>query len=219
MNARILCVESSPDERAMIAEVLHQYDVTCAASAHEAARTIERGAFDLYILDYRPSDSSGVRLCRDIRERDPRVPIVFCSAAARSEDRADAMSAGASAFLLKPIDTAELLRKVRVYTELVDLEGRRAKLAEEHAVNDELRESAERLRSATALARERASGAIEKMARARAFRAFVENGGTRANFDRWWPQVFRERFEAAWPSDAIGMRATPADEGERRAGR
>jgi hypothetical protein len=38
-------------------------------------------------------------------------------------------------------------------------------------------------------AREIAAASIQRSARAKAMKAFIESGGTLANFERWWPQL------------------------------
>ena len=65
---------------------------------------------------------------------------------------ARAISAGATAYVLKPIDPAELKRKVRVLVELIELERKRARLTEQQR----LRERADRLTMSPAVAREAA---------------------------------------------------------------
>jgi hypothetical protein len=44
-------------------------------------------------------------------------------------------------------------------------------------------------------AKERAAQAIERTARAKAMKAFVEAGGALAYFQRWWPESFAQVAE------------------------
>ena len=49
-------------------------------------------------------------------------------------------------------------------------------------------------------AKERAAQAIERTARAKAMKAFVEAGGALAHFERWWPQSFALAAEPVIPA-------------------
>src|SRR5262249_36227928 len=133
---------------------------------------------------------SGAQLCREVRKLDPNGPVFFCMASDRDEDHKRAERAGGSACLMKPLDPAQLRAQMTVWMELADVESIRAKLEEERAVQDEIVRRTQAVMARIAEARGNAVAAIERAARAKAYKAFIESGGTRANFDRWWPQVF-----------------------------
>jgi DNA-binding response OmpR family regulator len=187
----LLCVENDPETRALLAEMLSEYRIVFARNAFEALKEVNAGAFDAYLLDYWLPDWSGPQLCREIRKLDPHAPIVFCTAAARDEDRARGLNAGANAYLAKPVDPKELRSKVRAFVTLADLESLHAKIAEERAIQDELERRAAHLRERAAAAQRLSAAAFERIARVKAYKAFLEGRGTRAHFDRWWPQVFQ----------------------------
>jgi two-component system OmpR family response regulator len=84
------------------------YDVPVARTCADALKLAEAEGFDLYLLDHRLPDGSGIELCREIRAFDSRTPILFCSAAAREADRQAALAAGAQGYLIKPISLEEL---------------------------------------------------------------------------------------------------------------
>jgi hypothetical protein len=58
--------------------------------------------------------------------------------------------------------------------------------AEQQAIHDSLVDQAQRAKLASAQAREKADAARSSMLRAKAYRAFREAGGNRANFERMW---------------------------------
>jgi len=64
--------------------------------------------FDLYILDNRLPDSTGVGLLVSLREFDPHTPVLFYSGDGLEDDRRKALDAGAVAYLIKPTDPREL---------------------------------------------------------------------------------------------------------------
>ena len=185
----VLCVDSNPSSHHIIAELLSTYETLPARNAFEALRAVNSKTFDLYVLDYWLPDLPGVQLCREIRKVDPQGPIFFCSAALRDEDRKRALRAGASAYLAKPIDPPQFMRQARIALEITDLQSVRAKVDEERAVQDELVRLSEIAKARTLIALEAAGESMKRTARAKALKAFVESGGTRANFERWWPQL------------------------------
>jgi len=108
-KARILCVEDNRDSREMIATLLRQsnedYQVTAVETAAEALALNGRSDYDLYILDIWLPGMDGVELCRRLRERGVKTPIMFFSAmGVQIKDRDYVLAAGADEFLVKSID-------------------------------------------------------------------------------------------------------------------
>lgn len=79
------------------------------------------GGVDLVVLDLMLPGMSGYEICRSIRGRDPRVPILVLSARTLSEDRAHAFDCGTDQYMSKPFALPELLSRVR---NLLDRERR-----------------------------------------------------------------------------------------------
>ncbi len=88
------------------------YDTASAPRPAEALETAGREHFDLYILDTRFGEESGIDLCRTLRAAHHGTPVVFYSGAAFDSDREAALRAGACAYVTKP-GTEELLSVVR----------------------------------------------------------------------------------------------------------
>ena len=111
---RILCVEDDEDSCFMLKALFETwgYEVTTAGGVEAALRLIRPQSFDLFILDNRFADGSGVDLCRRIRAADPQTPIVFYSGAALEADRERGLGAGAQAYVIKP-DIDGLLAAVK----------------------------------------------------------------------------------------------------------
>ena len=83
-KCRVLYVDDNEDTRRLIELLLTQsgYEVKTAGSAVEALSTARRERFEIYVLDNRMSDMSGVELLRRLRAFDRATPVVFYSAAA-----------------------------------------------------------------------------------------------------------------------------------------
>lgn len=104
LKRRILCVEDDPDTCQLLSVMLGRadYEITCVRTVTEGVSLSRSGLFDLYLIDQRFADGTGVELCEKIRLSDPHTPVVFFSALARESDRNEAMAAGATAYLIKP---------------------------------------------------------------------------------------------------------------------
>jgi DNA-binding response OmpR family regulator len=87
---------------------LSGYEVATEQTIAGGLRSAKNRSFDLYLLDHRLSDGTGLELCRRIRAFDPHTPILFYSGASREVNRHLALSAGAQAFLVKPEDLEQL---------------------------------------------------------------------------------------------------------------
>ncbi|MBC7901168.1 MAG: response regulator [Saprospiraceae bacterium] len=119
---RILCVEDDEDSCEMLNVLLSladdSYSVTGVHDAERAMELIAIESFDLYVVDIWLPKIDGLELSRWIRRTGSVKPIVFFTAIAKDSDRANAMNAGADAFLIKPNDLDRLVPTVeRLLTE------------------------------------------------------------------------------------------------------
>ena len=186
---KVLVVDDDPDFRALLEEILSDRTLVFAANAFEAIKHVNSASFHAYVLDYWLPDWSGPALCREIRKSDPHAPVVFCTSAARDHDQARAMRAGASAYICKPVDPATLRSKLGAFISLSEVESLRAKAELERAVQDELDRRLAAV-ARTEQAKALAASSIERTARSKAYKAFIDARGTRVYFESWWPQLF-----------------------------
>jgi DNA-binding response OmpR family regulator len=186
----VLCVDSDPETRELMESVLPNCQISFAGNAYEALREVNARPHHAYLLEYWLPDWSGPSLCREIRKVDPHAPIVFCSSAAREQDRARGMRAGADAYLCKPVQPDELRGKLKALVTLSELESLRARVDEEQAVLQELKRRRDDAMSRVEHARRLETASLERTARSRAYKAFLAARGTRMHFENWWPQVF-----------------------------
>lgn len=104
----ILYADDNEDACLMLSTLLgfSDIEVLLARSIREAFQTAQNKHFDLYLLDSRFPDGSGLDLCQQLREFNPQTPIVFYSGDAYETDRQKGLAAGANAYLVKPnVDT------------------------------------------------------------------------------------------------------------------
>src|SRR6266850_1428428 len=109
----ILCVYDHEDTPEMLRLLLSEsdYEVQPAYNVEEAMQLARTHEFDLYVLDKRLPDGSGMELCTMLNERTPGVPCIFYSGDAYEVHRLEAMAAGADAYVPKP-DVEALIETV-----------------------------------------------------------------------------------------------------------
>jgi DNA-binding response OmpR family regulator len=114
---QILYVDGDLDSREILKLMLQQadenYEITVVEMAEDAVELISKRSFDLYIFDQPWRTQSGIDLCRFVREKDAKTPILVFSVMSRDGDREKAMRAGATAYLIKADDTDRLVQQVQ----------------------------------------------------------------------------------------------------------
>ena len=83
------------------------------SSAEELLHRDSLPSIGCLILDWRMTGMDGFQLQRCLRANGWRIPIIFLTAHRSDEGRAQALNAGATAFLNKPVDADVLLDAVR----------------------------------------------------------------------------------------------------------
>jgi DNA-binding response OmpR family regulator len=78
------------------------YEVDTASTMEHACRLAAQKEFDLFVLDRRLPDATGLELCERLQQISPGVPCIFYSGDAYELHRKDAMAAGAAAYVAKP---------------------------------------------------------------------------------------------------------------------
>jgi DNA-binding response OmpR family regulator len=87
--------------------------VDSAADGRTALKQIEAIAYDLVVLDWMLPGQDGVAVCRELRSRGSRVPILMLTARAEVGERILGLDAGADDYLSKPFDLGELMARAR----------------------------------------------------------------------------------------------------------
>jgi signal transduction histidine kinase len=114
-SGKILVVDDNDAGRYVKQHILAQagYDVSVAGSGLDTLRAVISIKPDIILLDVHLPDTSGVEVCRKIRDDRINVAILMTSAAfTEPADRAIALTGGADSYLIEPIDPNELLAAV-----------------------------------------------------------------------------------------------------------
>ncbi|MFI6261837.1 response regulator [Micromonospora sp. NPDC051006] len=114
---RILVVDDEPQIlRALRINLrARRYDVEVADTGAGALRAAASHPPDLVVLDLGLPDMDGVEVIRGLRGW-TTVPIIVLSGRAGSEDKVDALDAGADDYVTKPFGVEELLARIRAVT-------------------------------------------------------------------------------------------------------
>jgi len=112
---RILIVEDEHKISTYLKRGLEEqgYAVDAAFTGSEALDWVQAAPYDLIILDIMLPEIDGITLCRELRARDMRMPILMLTARDAVEDRVTGLDAGADDYLIKPFAFNELLARVR----------------------------------------------------------------------------------------------------------
>jgi two-component system CheB/CheR fusion protein len=104
VKCRVLIIDDHEDTAEMLKILLGEedYEVTTAATIQQALSLAATKEFDIYVLDKRLPDGSGVELCTKLNQVTPGVPCIFYSGDAYEIHRVEAMAAGADAYVAKP---------------------------------------------------------------------------------------------------------------------
>lgn len=114
MKAKILIAEDDSNIRLGLVATLESegYVVTAAVDGAQALKVFPQGKFDLVILDVMMPKASGYDVCRELRGRHSRVPVIFLTAKGEEIDKVVGLKLGADDYVTKPFGVHELLARV-----------------------------------------------------------------------------------------------------------
>jgi DNA-binding response OmpR family regulator len=112
---RVLVVEDERTIATYVKRGLEEqgYAVDLAFSGTEALEWAEAAPFDLVVLDIMLPELNGLEVCRELRARGQRMPILMLTARDSIDDRVSGLDSGADDYLVKPFAVKELLARLR----------------------------------------------------------------------------------------------------------
>jgi DNA-binding response OmpR family regulator len=126
MKAKILIAEDDTNIRLGLTATLESegYAVAAASDGVQALRLFAQEKFALVILDVMMPKKSGYDVCRELRARDERVPVLFLTAKGEEIDKVVGLKLGADDYMAKPFGVHELLARVEALLRRSRLSGR-----------------------------------------------------------------------------------------------
>jgi DNA-binding response OmpR family regulator len=114
MIAKILIAEDDANIRQGLVATLESegYAVTVASDGAQALKLYPQEKFDLVVLDVMMPKASGYDVCRELRARGARVPVVFLTAKGEEVDKVVGLKLGADDYITKPFGVHELLARI-----------------------------------------------------------------------------------------------------------
>jgi CheY-like chemotaxis protein len=119
-HLRVLVVEDNQVNQLLVTTILAKAGMRAevAANGVEAVQAVHQRNFDVILMDMQMPEMDGLEATRRIRQlgaMGKAVPIIAMTANAMQEDRRRCLEAGMNDFVAKPIDSAELLRKIAAH--------------------------------------------------------------------------------------------------------
>jgi two-component system alkaline phosphatase synthesis response regulator PhoP len=114
MSRRILLVEDEPGLLMTLTDrlVSEGYTVETATDGEAGLSRALAENFDLILLDVGLPRKNGFDVCRDLRQRGARVPILMLTARGQVVDKVVGLKIGADDYLTKPFEMMELLARI-----------------------------------------------------------------------------------------------------------
>lgn len=114
MTGHILVVDDSGFARRTLRQILEAagHSVDEAANGNDALERYFLKRPNLVLLDIVMEGMSGLEVLPRIKEMDPDARVVVASADVQSSTRAEAQAGGATGFINKPFDRAQVLETV-----------------------------------------------------------------------------------------------------------
>ncbi|MEO1180492.1 MAG: response regulator, partial [Cyanobacteria bacterium J06636_28] len=108
VSLRVLVADDNPVNQRVAQHMLHLlgHVSDTVASGGEALAAVEKGAYDVVLMDMRMPNMSGVEATRRIRQLGQKISqpwIIAMTANASSEDRVRCLKVGMNDYLSKPI--------------------------------------------------------------------------------------------------------------------
>jgi DNA-binding response OmpR family regulator len=113
--SRLLVVDDEPNIALALELDLTQegYTVTVATTGEAALALAGKGDYDLVLLDVMLPGKDGFEVCRELRRRGVRTPILMLTAMTQEAEKVMGLELGADDYLTKPFSPRELRARVK----------------------------------------------------------------------------------------------------------
>lgn len=119
--SRILIVDDEPDMRLAVRNVLRLrgYEIQEAGDGPAALEMARASRPDLVLLDMRLPGMDGIEVLEGLKKIDETVPVVMITGYGHIQSAVDVMKLGASEYLQKPFENAQLVETVKKFAHSV----------------------------------------------------------------------------------------------------
>jgi response regulator RpfG family c-di-GMP phosphodiesterase len=135
-KTRVLVVDDEKSIRVGLQSFLKEagYETDVAEDAHVAQELLAQGIYDVVVSDIVLPGVSGVALLQQIRAAAPDVQVIMMTGEPTAETAAEAVRAGASDYLTKPVSKNGILRSVATAVQMKRIEDEKHRLQEANRI-------------------------------------------------------------------------------------
>jgi DNA-binding response OmpR family regulator len=114
-SQKILLVDDERDLRMLVAEQLGMegYNVTEAGRVKEAIDKMSGSRFDIFLLDVRLPDGTGLDILRHMRQAGVTTPVIMLTGTAGLDIAVESVKLGARDYITKPAKISYLLNSIK----------------------------------------------------------------------------------------------------------
>ena len=111
---RILVVEDERDIRDVLTETLHRwgYETQAAENGKEGLDKFQAETFSMVITDIRMPVMDGLEMLKQIKRKNPMMPIIVVTGYPSVDSAVDCLAEGADYYIVKPINMDDLKVKI-----------------------------------------------------------------------------------------------------------
>ncbi len=125
MNRKILIIEDDPDIAQLVTMHVMEagYEALSVDSGEQGIREFAKYTPDLLILDLMLPGIDGLEVCKSVRRKNERIPVLMLTAKSTELDRVLGLELGADDYLTKPFSVVELVARIKALLRRVDALG------------------------------------------------------------------------------------------------
>ncbi|SNS32611.1 DNA-binding response regulator, OmpR family, contains REC and winged-helix (wHTH) domain [Belliella buryatensis] len=114
-NSKILVIEDDARLASLLQRGLEEsgMDVLLAYDGELGLKLFENSMPDLVITDLILPKINGLEVSKQLRTKNPQIPIIMLTALGTTDDKVEGFDAGADDYLVKPFDFRELLARIK----------------------------------------------------------------------------------------------------------
>ena len=111
---KILIAEDNDSNFVLMSYILKKYyQFERARNGQEAVEMVDKGQYDIVLMDIKMPVMNGLEATKAIKEKHPDLPILALTANAFDSDRQLAMEVGCNDFLSKPVSSEECIETIK----------------------------------------------------------------------------------------------------------
>src|SRR5262245_7707868 len=113
-QVKVLLVDDDEDDAVLIRDWLAEietasFEVDWVQTYQAAVEAIESGQYEVYLIDYRLGEHTGLEVLQKVMEREGKAPVIMLTGAGNRRVDEEAMQTGAADYLLKTQLNVDLL--------------------------------------------------------------------------------------------------------------